>query len=162
MIAYRLYAAAEPMQPIADLFRTYAASIGIDLGFQDFERELADLPGEYAEPDGAIVVAESAGRLAGCVALRKLAPGVCEMKRLFVKPEFRGRGIGKRLVEEIVRIARTKGYAAMRLDTLATMREAVKLYEAAGFKEIEPYRFNPLPGAMFMELDLSPGKGCGE
>ena len=142
------------LDDVRALFREYAASLGFDLDFQDFDKEMTGLPGEYAPPDGSILLARCAEETAGCVALRKLAFGICEMKRLYVCPTFRGHGIGRLLSEKIVAEARRIGYTAMRLDTLASMTTARSLYRSMGFREIEPYRFNPLHDAVFMELEL--------
>jgi len=136
------------------LFEEYATSLNFSLCFQGFDQELANLPGEYAEPDGRLLLARHDGKLAGCIALRKIDDGVCEMKRLFVRSEFRGRGIGRALAEKVIADARTIGYSSMRLDTLASMREAITLYRSLGFTPIEAYRFNPLPHTVFMELTL--------
>ena len=137
------------------LFREYAGTLGFALDFQDFEEELAALPGEYAEPEGTIVLARVEGAVAGCVALRPLAePGVCEMKRMYVRPEFQGRGIGRRLGVRILEDARARGYRRMRLDTIDTMKPAIALYEDLGFRTIPPYRFNPIAGALYFEAEL--------
>lgn len=138
-----------------DLFREYAAWVQIDLCFQNFEKELAELPGNYAPPDGELLLAFHNGQLAGCVAVRKLGEGVCEMKRLFVRETFRGQGIGRNLIESVIRTAIEISYERMRLDTLPPqMNDAIALYQSFGFKEIEPYYENPVPGAKFMELSL--------
>jgi carbonic anhydrase len=138
-----------------ELFREYSAWVEIDLCFQNFEKELAELPGDYAEPDGRLFLAARDGQLAGCIAMRKIDEGVCEMKRLFVREAFRGHGLGRQLVEFVIREATEIGYERMRLDTLPPkMNDAVKLYRSFGFKEIQPYYNNPVPGAKFMELSL--------
>jgi ribosomal protein S18 acetylase RimI-like enzyme len=134
-----------------ELFLEYARSLGVDLSFQDFEREVATLPGDY-DP---ILVAHWDSEPAGCVALHPMNPPVCEMKRLYVRPQFRGHRIGRTLAQRIIAEARARGFQRMRLDTLPTMREAVPLYASLGFREIEPYRFNPIAGTKFMELSLS-------
>ena len=136
------------------LFLEYAESLEFSLDFQEFEREIAELPGEYAFPEGCILLAYCEGRPAGCVALRKLEDGICEMKRLYVKPEFRGLEIGKTLSRMIVGKAREIGYGKMRLDSLSSMVEAISIYRSLGFEEIEPYRFNPMADVVFMEIDL--------
>src|SRR6476619_2682986 len=137
------------------LFAEYAANLGISLCFQNFDQELKGLPGKYASPDGRLLLATEDDELAGCIAMRKLSPGVCEMKRLFVRPGFRSHGFGRVLVETIIDEARKLGYTQMRLDTLpGLMDKAITLYRSFGFVEIGPYCENPVEGAKFMELDL--------
>jgi putative acetyltransferase len=137
------------------LFEEYAAGLGIDLCFQNFDRELADLPGDYESPAGRLFLALENDQAAGCVALRKIGDGVCEMKRLYVCPAFRGTGLGRTLATKIIREAREIGYRRMRLDTLpGKMDRAISMYRALGFKEIEPYYSNPVARALFMELEL--------
>jgi len=138
-----------------ELFPEYAQSLGFSLCFQKFAKELAGLPGDYAPPEGRLLLAEYDGQLAGCVALHKLASGVCEMKRLYLRPPFRGKGLGRALAERIITEARQIGYRRMRLDTVEpVMKNAVAMYCKLGFKEIAPYRPNPIAGAMYMELEL--------
>ena len=137
------------------IFKEYEGWLGINLCFQNFEKELAELPGEYVAPHGRLLLAMEDKRVAGCVALRKIGEGICEMKRLFVRAEYRGKGLGRTLVEAIVSEAGEIGYARMRLDTLpGKMDEAIALYRSLGFTEIEPYYQNPVSGAKFMELEL--------
>ncbi len=139
---------------VRELFLEYARSLGFDLCFQGFDEELAGLPGSYAPPNGRLLLALSGPVAVGCVAVRPLEPEICEMKRLFVRPGHRGQGIGKILVDRIVQEARGIGYRAMRLDAIRTMEAAVRLYASMGFREIPPYRFNPIEGAVYMELSL--------
>jgi ribosomal protein S18 acetylase RimI-like enzyme len=136
---------------VRELFEEYGKSLGIDLSFQGFDEELTTLPGKYAPPHGAVIVARSEGIPCGCVALRRIDERTCEMKRLYVRPGCRGSRIGAELVTRIIEAAQAKGYGAMRLDTLPSMKSAVSLYRSFGFQEIEPYIYNPLPGALFME-----------
>jgi GNAT superfamily N-acetyltransferase len=137
------------------LFREYEAWLGMDLCFQGFEEELRALPGKYAEPSGRLLLGYVDQKPAGCIALRKIDEGVCEMKRLFIRDEFRGHGLGLLLVEKVISEARDAGYLKMRLDTFPPkMGKAVKLYESHGFREIAPYYNNPHTGVLFMELDL--------
>ena len=144
----------ENLELAKTLFREYAASLSFDLDFQDFEEKLANLPNGYASPEGCLLIASHTGQAAGCVALRKVGASVCEMKRLYVRPQFRGLGIGRALAEAIIEQARRIGYTCMRLDTVPSMKAARALYVSLGFEVIEPYRYNPIEGAVFMDLTL--------
>ena len=139
---------------IKKLFKEYANYLGIDLSFQNFEEELKTLPGDYSTPDGCILLAYYENKLVGCVALRKFQEKVCEMKRLYIRPNFRRKKIGKALSIAIINKAKEIGYKSMRLDTLPFMKEAISLYLTLGFKEIAPYRYNPFENAKFYELKL--------
>lgn len=144
----------EHYELIRRLFLQYAGTLGFDLEFQNFNQELATLPGEYAPPHGCLLLGEDSGHWAGCVALRGLEDFICEMKRLYVIPKFRGQGIGRILAQAIIKEAREKGYIKMRLDTIESMQAARALYSSLGFYTIEPYRYNPIVGASYMELEL--------
>jgi GNAT superfamily N-acetyltransferase len=138
-----------------ELFLEYAQSLGFSLCFQNFDQELAELPGDYAPPEGRLLLAEYEGQLAGCVALHKLDDAICEMKRLYLRSHFRGKGLGRLLANRIIAEARQIGYERMRLDTVEpVMKDAVAMYRKIGFREIAAYRSNPIAGAMYMELQL--------
>jgi ribosomal protein S18 acetylase RimI-like enzyme len=136
------------------LIEEYASSLEVDLEFQGYREEIAEFPGAYAAPRGAVLLAYEGDEAAGVVALRPHGASVCEMKRLYVRPAHRGKGIGRALSEAVIRRAVSLGYATMRLDTLPTMASAIGLYRELGFREIPPYRFNPVAGARYMELEL--------
>lgn len=144
----------EDMKYAEAMFSEYANSLPFKLDFQDFKEELENLPGKYSEPYGMILVAFKGQTPVGCIALRKLEDNICEMKRLYVKPDFRGKGLGRELAEKAINSAINKGYQIMRLDTLVSMKGAVRLYKALAFKECEPYIYNPLKDALYMELKL--------
>ena len=139
---------------VRELFREYQLSLGIDLSFQDFEEELAGLPGKYAPPLGRLYIAFIDDAPAGCIALRPLGQEQCEMKRLYVRPLFRGQDLGRQLAHKAIEEAREIGYTQMYLDTLPTMAAAQGLYRSLGFRPVAPYRFNPIEGAQYMRLDL--------
>lgn len=143
------------IESIRELFLEYAQSLGFSLCFQSFDQELAGLPGDYAAPEGLLLLARGEGGTAGCVALHKMDAGICEMKRLYVRPQFRGKGLGKILAERVIAEARQIGYKKLRLDTVEPrMRTAVAMYRKLGLREIAPYRANPIEGALYMELEL--------
>jgi ribosomal protein S18 acetylase RimI-like enzyme len=139
---------------VRELFREYADRLGVDLCFQGFAAELDALPGKYAPPGGRLFLAACDGETAGCVALRPISDSVGEMKRLYVCPAFRGRGVGRALVDRVIAEAQAIGYRRLQLDTLPAMAEAIRLYESLGFRDIPPYCENPVPGARFLGLDL--------
>ncbi|HET7453762.1 MAG TPA: GNAT family N-acetyltransferase [Thermoanaerobaculia bacterium] len=147
-------ATAEEIAAVRELLLEYERDIGVDLCFQGFAAELDRLPGEYAPPRGRLLIARTEEGAAGCIALRPLGGGACEMKRLYVRPSFRATGLGRALAERILAEARTIGYARMCLDTLSTMARAQSLYEKLGFRDVPPYRENPIAGTRFMGLDL--------
>jgi GNAT superfamily N-acetyltransferase len=144
----------EHLREVRSLFKEYASSLGIDIGFQDFAHEMAGLPGPYVPPGGVLLVARVSGKTAGCVGVRRFEDDICEMKRLFVRHSFRGIGVGRRLALASLDHAHALGYRRMRLDTLPWMRQALGLYQSLGFVEVPPYRFNPIAGAVFLEKDL--------
>lgn len=138
-----------------ELFLEYAQSLGFSLCFQNFDKELTDLPGDYAPPEGRLLLAEYQDQTAGCVALHRLEDGICEMKRLYLRSQFRGKGFGRILADRIISEARQIGYRRMRLDTVEpVMKDAVAMYRKIGFREIAPYCSNPIAGALYMELQL--------
>jgi GNAT superfamily N-acetyltransferase len=143
------------IEAVRRLFSEYAAELGVDLGFQGFAEELTTLPGAYAEPRGVLLLAWADDVPAGCAGVRPLGADGCELKRLFVRPPYRGRGLARRLSTAALDAARSLGYRRIRLDTLPGMIEAQRLYRELGFREIAPYRPNPVPGAIFLELDLT-------
>jgi len=145
----------EDLTVVRTLFREYADGLGVDLAFQDFEGEFASLPGKYARPEGRLLIAWRGDEALGCIGLRPLDAGTCEMKRLYVRPAARGAQLGRRLVERICSEAREAGYARIWLDTLPTMGAAQGLYAAMGFVEIEPYVFNPVEGTRFLGLEFA-------
>jgi len=153
---YTIADAAPPsrLDAARTLFREYADGLGVDLGFQGFDEELATLPGRYSPPDGRLFVALDGASVVGCIALRRFDPSTGELKRLYVRPAARGHGIGGALASKAIEAAREIGYRRLVLDTLAQMAEARDLYRSFGFREIAPYYANPLPGTTYMELEL--------
>lgn len=146
--------AYDEIEGIKILFAEYTQMLGVNLGFQDYEKELQQLPGKYALPDGRLYIAYAENKASGCIALRRIDDAICEMKRLYVRPEFRGRKIGQMLVGQIVEDAKKLKYDYMVLDTLAKLENAVILYKKLGFYEIEPYYQNPLDNVIYMRLEL--------
>jgi ribosomal protein S18 acetylase RimI-like enzyme len=155
MVTIREVSDSADIAEIRALFEEYLRSLGIDLGFQGFDEELAGLPGAYSRPTGCLLLAAIGVRSAGCVAVRRLETDICEMKRMFVRPEARGKGVGRALAKAAVAFGCAAGYHKMRLDTLPTMAAAQALYRQLGFREAPPYRYNPVPGALFMDLVLN-------
>ncbi|MCC6346295.1 MAG: GNAT family N-acetyltransferase [Nitrospirales bacterium] len=145
----------ELLAQVKELFREYAAALGCNPCFKNLELEIAALPGGYGPPEGSLLVARHESRVAGCVALKKLDRDACEMKRLYVRPEFRGKGIGKALVLSAVEDARRMSYHRIRLNTLPSMKEAIPLYHSLGFQDIEPYDATPITGALYMEFTIT-------
>lgn len=146
---------ASQIAQVRELFLEYAQSLGFSLCFQSFDAELAGLPGDYAPPDGRLLLAQYEDQLAGCVALHKLDVDNCEMKRLYLRPQFRGKRLGRALADQIIAEARQIGYRRIRLDTVEpVMKDAVAMYRKIGFQEVAPYRLNPIAGALYMELEL--------
>ena len=153
--SFRQAESAAEISHARELFLEYAQSLGFSLCFQNFDKELTNLPGDYAPPDGRLLLARFEGQVAGCVALHKLDEGICEMKRLYLRPQFRGKGLGRAIADRIVAEARQIGYQRMRLDTVEpVMKDAVAMYRRIGFREITPYCNNPIAGALYMELLL--------
>jgi putative acetyltransferase len=144
----------EQVGKVRSLFGQYAISMGLNLGFQNFDDELINLPGDYTPPAGALLMAVERSASIGCVAMRPIDRSICEMKLLFVKPAHRGKGVGRQLMESIVDEAKKAGYLSMRLDAIPTMHEAIRLCQSIGFHEIEPTCWNPIPGALYFEMDL--------
>jgi putative acetyltransferase len=151
----------EDLRYLRELFLEYARGLNFSLCFQNFDQELADLPGAYGPPEGRVLLARYQTEIAGCVALRKLGSGACEVKRLYVRPAFRGQRIGKKLAEAILEEAEKIGYSKVRLDTVVSMNAAIGLYKSLGFVRIEPYNSNPMESAVFMELAL-PRRAAGK
>jgi putative acetyltransferase len=155
MLALSQVQTAAQIEQARELFLEYANSLGFSLCFQNFDKELAGLPGEYSPPDGRLLLAECDHQLAGCVALHRFDDTACEMKRLYIRPNFRGLGLGRTLTERILAEAASIGFQRIRLDTVAgVMDDAIALYRRLGFREIEPYRENPMAGALYMEKEL--------
>jgi ribosomal protein S18 acetylase RimI-like enzyme len=155
MIAITAAASAQEVAIVRALLREYEAALGVDLCFQNFARELDELPGDYAPPRGALLLARDGDDVAGCIALRPVDEATCEMKRLYVRDAFRASGLGRRLVEQLIGVAHAIGYRRMVLDTLPTMIAAQRLYASFGFTDIASYRHNPIAGTRFLGLELA-------
>lgn len=159
MVKFKIAKSDQDFEIGKNLFQAYAKAIGIDLAFQNFDTELNNLKVQYHEPDGTLfLIYSQENQPIGCVGIRKLDDSICELKRMYLKASFRGKGIGKRMMEESIKAARKMGYEKIRLDTLATMTPAIKLYKKYDFHEIAPYRFNPIEGAIYFEKALQKGK----
>ena len=154
MLTIEIATAGADIDSARALFLEYQSLLGVDLGFQPFNEEVNHLPGDYAPPSGRLLLAKNDGFLLGCIALRGITPYRCEMKRLFVRPQGRGLGIGRQLVSRLIDEARSEGFSELVLDTLPMMTEAQTMYLAFGFQDIPPYRPNPIPGARFLGLSL--------
>lgn len=154
IIEYLRVDGSDHLNDARDLFMEYSRSIGINLCFQGFDEELDGLPGKYSPPKGSLMLAYIGGRAAACAALRFVSDDICELKRVFVRDDYRGTGLGREIVERMIDEARTLGYGYMRLDTLPSMTAAQKLYFSLGFHEIGPYIYNPHEGTLYMELKL--------
>ena len=155
IVEYQYAVDKDMIEEVRTLFKEYAGSLEIDLCFQNFSEELESLPGKYKSPEGILLLASVSGEGSGCIALRKLSQDICEMKRLYVRDKYRGLGIGKTLINMLIDEARKLNYSYMRLDTLATMKDAQSLYLSFGFYDIEPYVYNPVEGTRFMELKIN-------
>ena len=155
MLTLKQVESVDEIEQTRQLFEEYVTWLGVNLCFQNYDKEVAELPGEYVPPTGRLYLANEDHEIAGCIALRKLDEGICEMKRLYVRPQFRGKRLGRMLVDKIIEDAREIGYSRMRLDTLlGKMDQAIAMYRSLGFKDIERYYDNPYETAAFMELDL--------
>jgi ribosomal protein S18 acetylase RimI-like enzyme len=154
MVSYRTCKSQKDFADAKNLFIEYATSLNFELCFQNFEKEISDLPAQYSEPTGCIIMCYENDRPIGCVGLRKFSDGICEMKRLYLKNEARRKGIGRTLTEKVIEKAKRYGYKKMQLDTIETMKEAISLYKSMGFREISAYRYNPVKGVIYMELEL--------
>ncbi|MEA4825903.1 MAG: GNAT family N-acetyltransferase [Clostridium sp.] len=154
IVEFRYVTGQDMIEEIKQLFLEYVHSLKVDLSFQNFEEELNTLPGKYGQPRGVLILALVDGKEAGCIALRNISEDICEMKRLYVRDCYRGLGIGKRLITIVIQEALKMNYQYIRLDTLPMMKNAQALYKSLGFYDIEPYVYNPIDGAKFMELKL--------
>lgn len=154
IIKFKYITRLDMIEDVKQLFLEYAISLKVDLAFQDFESEIKLLPGKYGPPHGVLIIALVDDNAAGCIALRKISEDTCEMKRLYVRDDYKGLGIGKNLIKMILKDASRLNYDYIRLDTLPTMKKAQELYTSLGFYDIEPYVYNPIKGTKFMELKL--------